>query len=263
MKRRDVFLFLIIIILIAMLSGGAASSGYLVFNVQWLFWAYSMAVFALAGYSFILIIRSGVRPEGMKRKKKQGNLLLRALAYLTSFALVVFIFEMFRMRHHSTSSNKTSALANSHPFNLPLPKVGIILKDVPINMTLYLIPYLLLLAFVIAGLLMLRKRRLERSEIAKRFNPELTYDSLEGPPAERVIKMYKNVVAGLVRKGYPYQKSWTHWEHEDKLREIFPDLEDLDVLTKLFEKAKYAERLSGGDVDVAKRSYDRIMEFLR
>ncbi|NPA47217.1 MAG: DUF4129 domain-containing protein [Thermococci archaeon] len=175
--------------------------------------------------------------------------------------LLLFFFR--RLRPEKPASNTTGKVVNLHQFTIPLSKMGIILRNAPINGTLYLLPYLVLMFFVILGLLMLRKRRAEMDEIARRFDPELTYDSLEGTPAERVIKMYKNVVAGLVRKGYPYQKSWTHWEHEDRLREIFPDLEDLDTLTRLFEKARYAERLSPGDVNAAKESYDRIMEFLR
>ncbi|ACJ16247.1 Hypothetical protein TON_0759 [Thermococcus onnurineus NA1] len=41
----------------------------------------------------------------------------------------------------------------------------------------------------------------------------MRYEALEGTTAKRVIKMYKNVVAGLIMKGYPYRKSWTHREH--------------------------------------------------
>ena len=96
-----------------------------------------------------------------------------------------------------------------------------------------------------------------------KFDPGLTYESIEGTPAERVVKMYKNVVAGLVERGYPYRKSWTHWEHEERLRKIFPDLDDLDTLTRIFERAKYSGRLDPEEVERARHSYDRLMELLR
>jgi len=108
----------------------------------------------------------------------------------------------------------------------------------------------------------MRREKAEEFEITK-FNPEITFDSIDGSPEERIIKMYKNVVAGLIKKGYPYQKSWTHWENEDKLRDIFEDLEDLDRLTRVFEKAKYGHQLDKEDIAVAKKSYENLMEFLR
>lgn len=265
MKRRNAFLFLVMLVLMAMISGGAASSSssYLVFNVQWLLWAYTMAVFGFAGYSFLIILKAGIKPVKTKRKAKGGRNILMLLVNFLSFVVIIFLFMKLHPTKKPTGNNTSATAINLHQFTIPLSKMGIIIKNAPINMTLYLLPYVVLFFFIILGLLLFRKRRMEVEEIARRFNPELTYDSLEGTPAERVIKMYKNVVAGLVRKGYPYQKSWTHWEHEDRLREIFPDLEDLDTLTRLFEKARYAERLSPGDVNTAKESYDRIMEFLR
>ncbi|WP_167711826.1 MULTISPECIES: hypothetical protein [unclassified Thermococcus] len=47
------------------------------------------------------------------------------------------------------------------------------------------------------------------------------------------------------------------------LREIFPDLEDLDVLIRIFEKTKYAGRLNDDDVKLARKSYERLMSLLR
>ncbi|MCD6140749.1 MAG: DUF4129 domain-containing protein, partial [Thermococcus sp.] len=91
----------------------------------------------------------------------------------------------------------------------------------------------------------------------------ITFDTIEGSPEERIIKMYKNVVAGLIKRGYPYQKSWTHWEHEDKLKDIFEDLEDLDNITRVFEKAKYGYKLDKEDIKIAKESYEKLMHFLR
>ncbi len=261
MKKKDVVLFIVMLFLMATISGKATASGYIVFNIQWLLWVYTMAVFGLAGYSFIVIMRAGLKPVKVKRKSKGGNNIILALVNVISFMLIILLFRKFHPR--KPPSNNTSAIVNVHQFTIPLSRMGIIIKNSPINMTLYLLPYFLLIFLVVIGVVMFRKKKSEVEEIARRFNPEMTYDSIEGSPAERVIKMYKNVVAGLVRKGYPYQKSWTHWEHEDKLREIFPDLEDLDTMTRIFEKARYAEKLNPADVKIARESYNRIMEYLK
>lgn len=127
---------------------------------------------------------------------------------------------------------------------------------------MYVIPLVIAAFIVLTAVKRRRKRIVIRGEL-HRFNPQMTFDTIEGTPEERVIKMYKNVVAGLILKGYPYQKSWTHWEHEEKLKNIFEDLDDLHTLTRIFEKAKYAKKLSDEDIEVARKSYDNLMKFLR
>ncbi|NJE61395.1 DUF4129 domain-containing protein [Thermococcus sp. 21S7] len=189
------------------------------------------------------------------QRTKRGNVLTGTITLLAILVAIKLLFE--RRQESLVNGGKVGETLSGVWYNVTSGDFVVTLRELP--GIFYVIP---LLVFVLL-LLTVRRRKRHVTPFEVRFEPEMTYDSIEGTSAERVIKMYKNVVAGLVMKGYPYQKSWTHWEHEAKLREIFPDLEDLDVLTRMFEKAKYAERLGEDDVKLARESYERLMTFLR
>lgn len=208
----------------------------------------------------------GLRAEGLIegniergiRRTKRGNVLAGAITLLAIFVAIRLIFE--KKPEHLVNTGKVGGETLSGIwYNVTSGDFVVTLKELP-GGVFYLLPFAVFILLILTA--KRRKRQVTTFEV--KFEPEMTYDSIEGTPAERVIKMYKNVVAGLVRKGYPpYQKSWTHWEHEERLREIFQDLEDLDVLTRIFERAKYAGRLDEADVSAARRSYERLMEILR
>ncbi len=255
MKYTASLAFVLVLVFSAMFFSTSAATSTVVLNLEWVLWGSSMLVFALAGYSFVQLM-SGERhfTKGRIRKRHLWDDVL----IIATLAVAAYLLWGPRRRVHGGFSVGHRLI---QPFRVFLRRGDLVIIDAPIHTFLYLVPYLVFLAFVVYGLL--KRQKLKRYPLAEKFNPQMTYETLEGTPAERIIKMYQNVVAGLVRRGYPYQKSWTHWEHEDKLREIFPDLRDLDALTRLFEKAKYAERLKAGDLELAKESYERLMEFLR
>ncbi|MBO8174639.1 MAG: DUF4129 domain-containing protein [Thermococcus sp.] len=201
----------------------------------------------------------GISVERLPRKKSKWR---NVAEFITLFALVVAVYLLL--------TGKPRYLPRGEAPLIRYPKwimsfglnqtVMVYYKPLPLYM--YVIPLVIAALIVLTAVKRRRKRIVIMGEL-HRFNPQMTFDTIEGTPEERVIKMYKNVVAGLILKGYPYQRSWTHWEHEEKLRDIFEDLEDLHTLTRIFEKAKYAKRLSSEDVDIAKKSYDNLMKFLR
>ncbi|ASJ09781.1 hypothetical protein A3L11_08720 [Thermococcus siculi] len=209
----------------------------------------------MVGYTVRILI-SGEFERGIRRSKR-GNVLAGALTLLAIFVALKLLFE--KKPENLVEGGKVGESLEGAWYYVTSGQFKVVLQELPA--IFYIIPFLAFLLLIITA-----KRRREKREgvpFETRFEPEMTYDTIGGTPAERVIRMYKNVVAGLVRKGYPYQRSWTHWEHEAKLREIFPDLDDLDVLTRIFEKAKYAGRLEDGEVAIARESYERLMSFLR
>lgn len=247
--------FLLLLSLVAALGYPEISSGTSIVNVDWVYFFASLALFILLGYSIRFILENGiVIPKGERRAK--GSLLPLLIT------LVAVFVALYKLSHKAPPEVKYNVTAPTGP----LWQIEAIGRDVvrviyrPLPDYLYLIPPL---AFLLLVLTAKRRRRAEGGELEERFDPGLSYETIEGTPAERVVKMYKNVVAGLVEKGYPYRRSWTHWEHEEKLRELFPDLEDLEALTRIFERAKYSGRLDPEDVEEARLRYDRLMKLLR
>jgi len=246
--------FLVLLSVMAALGSPETSSGTSTLNVDWIYFFSSLALFVLLGYSIRAILENGiVIPKG--ERKTKGSL-LPALIILAA----IFV-ALYKLSHRAPPEIRANVTAPTGP----LWQVEAFGRDVvriiyrPLPDYLYLIPPLIFLILVLTA----GRRKVDRGEMEVKFDPELTYESIEGTPAERVVKMYKNVVAGLVERGYPYRKSWTHWEHEERLRKIFPDLDDLDTLTRIFERAKYSGRLDPEEVERARHSYDRLMELLR
>ena len=256
MKEKSALSIVFVIVLAAMafLFPSRASSGTSSLNVDWVLLGANFILFILLGYSIRIIIENGL-PKLQRGEQKRGSLIAALITVIALFAA------LYKLAH----KKPPKIVANVSAPNLPNWQVTGFKEDVvrvmsrPLPAILYLIPLIIFAVLVLTA----KRRKTLRREIAESFNPGLTYDSISGPPAERVIKMYKNVVAGLVRKGYPYRMSWTHWEHEARLREVFPDLKDLDALTRIFEKAKYAGRLKPDEVTVARESYERLMSLLR
>ncbi|NJE84295.1 DUF4129 domain-containing protein [Thermococcus sp. CX2] len=207
----------------------------------------------MAGYVVKIMLSEGL--DRGERKRKKGNVLATIITILAFFVAIKLLLDK-RTEKLFEGPGAVKTIEGAWDY-ITSGGVQVVLRELPT--VFYLLPFIVFL--LIAGTALRRRKR--KVEFEVRFNPEMRYEALEGTPAERVIKMYKNVVAGLVMKGYPYRKSWTHWEHEEMLREIFPDLDDLDVLTRIFEKAKYAGRLSDEDVEAARESYERLMDFLR
>lgn len=253
LRTLYVILFASFLLVSTLLGNTAIHGGTTVFNFEWVFFFANLFLFAAAGYVLRALIEGNIE-RGIRRTKR-GNVLAGAITLLAIFVAIRLIFE--KKPEHLVNTGKVGETLSGIWYNVTSGDFVVTLKELP--GVFYLLPFAVFILLILTA--KRRKRQVTTFEV--RFEPEMTYDSIEGTPAERVIKMYKNVVAGLVRKGYPYQKSWTHWEHEERLREIFQDLEDLDVLTRIFERAKYAGRLDEADVSAARRSYERLMEILR
>ncbi|NJD99621.1 DUF4129 domain-containing protein [Thermococcus sp. LS1] len=246
-------LFSTLLITFALLGSTAVHGGVTVFNIEWLFFFVNLILLGMAGYVIRLVLEEGL--DRGDRKTKRGNVLAGLITILALFVAIKLILErrpekLFEGGGAVKSIEGVWYYVTSGDFR-------VVLRELPA--VFYLLPFIVFLILVIT----VKRRKRSKVAFEIKFNPEMRYEALEGTPAERVIKMYKNVVAGLVMKGYPYRKSWTHREHEKMLREIFPDLEDLDVLTRIFEKAKYAGRLNDDDVKLARKSYERLMSLLR
>ncbi|WP_297126153.1 DUF4129 domain-containing protein [Thermococcus sp.] len=263
LKRVDTIkhavVFLLMLFLFSMLFRYAIKSEASSFNIEWVYLAWGFFFFITMAIALRFLFEIGISVERLPRKKSKWR---NVAEFITLFALVVAVYLLL--------TGKPRYLPRGEAPLIRYPKwimsfglnqtVMVYYKPLPLYM--YVIPLVIAALIVLTAVKRRRKRIVIMGEL-HRFNPQMTFDTIEGTPEERVIKMYKNVVAGLILKGYPYQRSWTHWEHEEKLRDIFEDLEDLHTLTRIFEKAKYAKRLSSEDVDIAKKSYDNLMKFLR
>ena len=246
-------LFSALVLVLTLLGSTSVRGGVTVFNFEWVFFFVNLVLLAMAGYVIKVALEGGFeRREGPRRR---GNIFAGAITLLAILVAIKLLFD--RTPENLIEGGEVGETLEGAWYFVTSGQLKVVLRELP--PVFYLLPFLVFLAIVLTA----RRRKVEKARFEVRFRPEMRYEELEGTPAERVVKMYKNVVAGLVMKGYPYRKSWTHWEHEAKLREIFPDLEDLDVLTRIFEKAKYAGRLEERDVAIARESYDRLMGFLR
>ncbi|QDA32472.1 DUF4129 domain-containing protein [Thermococcus indicus] len=245
---------LALVVIFSLLQSSTVHGGTTAFNFEWYFFLSALFLFGAAGYVVKLAIEGHLNTRSARKGKR--NIFADMITFL---ALMVAVYLLFFKREPEklVDGGEVGRTLEGVWYNVTPGDFVVVWRQFP--GWAYLIPFLLFVAIVFTA----RRRRKSRPMPEVKFEPGLTYDAIEGTPAEKVIRMYKNVVAGLVEKGYPYQSSWTHWEHEERLKEIFPDLKDLDVLTRLFEKARYAERLSDGDVAAARESYDRLMEFLR
>ncbi len=245
--------FLLLILLMTLILAATEKHGISSVNVEWIYIANGILFFAIFGYTIKAIFEGKLNIRRAPYKKHSTMDTVRAL--IISLAIVVAVYMLMNpIKRKYPKSWPPNPTAYHFKFFEDTLKVTL----QPLPWYVYLIPFLILV-----GILLTIKRKRQKIQEEYKFEPFMSFDTIEGTPEERIIRMYKNVVAGLVLKGYPYQKSWTHWEHEAKLREIFPDLEDLDKLTRIFEKAKYGKRLAEGDIDLAKESYERLMEFLR
>lgn len=251
---RVSLLFISLLLGMALVMSARIGLGVTSVNVDLLYFIGLLLSFGLLGYG-LSYIRFGVRP----RRRKKRYALLSGMLWIIAFGVALYL--LLNPRPQPTYSTNQTGIPHTGDFQAIKGGIRAIYRALPGY--LYLVPYLLL--FAVPALILVR-RRLRRSSSpwkGVKFDPGLRYEDITGPPRERVIRMYKNVVAGLVERGYPYRRSWTHREHEERLREVFPDLQDLDVLTRLFEKAKYADRLDPEDVRLARRSYERLMRLLR
>lgn len=253
---RQILPFLLMLLLFAVLFRATVEHGQSTFNIEVIYILWAALFFGLLAYSVWFLFEKGIPLQSVKKRKRTKGDYLRELVII--LAIVIALRALF--------SRRVEPYRGVQAPIIKYPKFSFFndtfkITYEPLPGYAYLAP-IFVFALILVFLFITRRRKPEKLEIAK-FDPEITFDSIEGSPEERIIKMYKNVVAGLIRKGYPYQKSWTHWEHEDKLRDIFEDLEDLDKLTRVFEKAKYGYRLNREDITVAKESYEKLMRFLR
>ncbi|WP_048148550.1 DUF4129 domain-containing protein [Palaeococcus ferrophilus] len=251
MRANRVLPLFLLLLLMAAIFRSTARAGSSTFNLDWLFLAL-WAFYIMLGLAALRYLLSSSKRGTLGRKftkKEWVGLILYLLAFIVAIRALT--------RKPPEIKGFTEAPAVRH-FNLDLFDFNTIVEVTyrPLPLILYLIPVLLALIYI------LHRRRGRFSLENVRFDPRLEFDAIEGTPEERVIVMYKNVVAGLVTRGYPYQKSWTHWEHEEHLRKIFPDLSDLHTLTAVFEKARYGRSLTPEDVERAKKSYRVLIGYL-
>ncbi len=241
MERYRAYVALIMGTIVAtftLLQSSAVHGGTTVFNFEWYIFLSSLFLFGAAGYVIRMLIEEGPVIGGRKTGKHKI-----VTQVITLLALLVAIYLLTHKKPEELTEGKEVGRSILGPwYNVTPSEFVVVWRQFPD--WAYVIPIVLFLILVVTA----KRRKKEKHRFEVEFEPEMTYDTIEGTPAERVIKMYKNVVAGLVMNGYPYRKSWTHWEHEEKLRGIFPDLGDLDTLTRIFEKAKYAGRLDDSDL---------------
>ncbi|WP_240911784.1 DUF4129 domain-containing protein [Thermococcus sp. M36] len=242
-----------IVVASALLQSSTIHGGTTVFNFEWYIFLSSLFLLGAAGYVIRMLLEEGPVIGGRKTEKKQ---LVRQVVTLLALMVAVYLLT-HKKPEELTEGRGIGRSISGLWYNVTPSEFVVVWQQFP-DWT-YIIPLALFVILVVTA----KRRRKRKYPFEVKFEPGMTYDSIEGTPAERVIKMYKNVVAGLVMKGYPYRESWTHWEHEERLKEIFPDLKDLDTLTRIFERAKYAGRLDERDVSLARESYERLMSFLR
>ncbi|HII68136.1 MAG TPA: DUF4129 domain-containing protein [Thermococcaceae archaeon] len=253
---RRLLPFVILLLLITVLFRATVEHGQSSFNIEILYLGWATLFFGLLGYAIWFLFKKGIPIMSVKRRKRTKGEYLRELIIIV--AIVIALRALFSKRVEPYRGVKAPVIK--------YPKFGFsndtfTITYEPLPDYAYFIP-IFVFVVIIGVLLLYRKKEHPKIEITK-FDPGITFDTIEGSPEERIIKMYKNVVAGLIERGYPYQKSWTHWEHEDKLKDIFEDLEDLDNITRVFEKAKYGYKLDKEDIKIAKESYEKLMRFLR
>jgi len=254
---RQILPFLLMLLLFALLFRATVEHGQSTFNIEVVYILWAVFFFGLLAYSVWFLFEKGIPLQSVKKRKRTKGDYLREIIIILAILIALRALFSRRVEHYRGVKAPIIKYPKFSFFNDTFK-----ITYQPLPGYVYFVP-IFVFAFVLAFLFIMgRRRKAEKLRIAK-FDPEITFDSIEGSPEERIIKMYKNVVAGLIRKGYPYQKSWTHWEHEDKLKDIFEDLEDLDRLTRVFEKAKYGYRLNKEDITVAKESYEKLMRFLR
>ncbi len=246
--------FVLLLLLFSLLHSSTRYYGMSYLNIEWIYLTIGAAFFVALALALKFLFEKGF-DFGLAARKRSRWEFTRMLIVI--LALVIALRQLFsrKVRIYPPSEPPIIKYPKFH-FNKTIAQ----LTYKPLPWYFYLIPILLFFA-ILATAKIKRARRV--SFDIPTFNPELEFDKIEGTQRERIIKMYKNVVAGLIRKGYPYQKSWTHLEHEEKLRDIFEDLADLDALTKIFEKAKYGKELKEDDLKIAKESYSNLMEILK
>ncbi|CAD5244328.1 DUF4129 domain-containing protein [Thermococcus camini] len=253
-RKTAALAMLALVVIFSLIQSSGVHGGTTTFNFEWYFFLSSLFLFGAAGYVVKLAIEGRLSAHGVRNGKSNP---LAGIITLLAIVVAVYLIFFKREPERLVGGKEIGRGLEGVWYNVTSGDFVTVWNQFP--GWAYLIPFLLFVAIVLTA----RRTKKRRPVPEVKFEPELTYDAIEGTPAEKVIRMYKNVVAGLVEKGYPYRKSWTHREHEERLREVFPDLKDLDVLTRLFEKAKYAGRLSEEDATAARESYDRLMEFLR
>lgn len=256
---KHTIVFLLMLFLFSMLFRYAIKSEASSFNIEWLYLMWGFFFFIAMAIALRYLFETGISSGRLPRKKSKWR---NVAEFITLFALVVAVYLILTAKPRYLPRGEAPLIRYPKWIMGFGPNQTIMVYYKPLPLYMYVIPLVIAAFIVLTAVKRRRKRIVIRGEL-HRFNPQMTFDTIEGTPEERVIKMYKNVVAGLILKGYPYQKSWTHWEHEEKLKNIFEDLDDLHTLTRIFEKAKYAKKLSDEDIEVARKSYDNLMKFLR
>jgi hypothetical protein len=121
-----------------------------------------------------------------------------------------------------------------------------------------------LLAVVVLILIFLTSEKLVEVVSPRKRELEIqpSFVEISGSPKEAIIRVYRNAVVFLMRKGFPYREAWTHREHE---KFVSPDLggcaSNLSSLVSLFEIAKYSrKRVDKRDVSAAIMHYEKLMK---
>lgn len=245
--------FVLLLLLFSLLHSSTRYYGMSYLNIEWVYLTIGTAFFVTLALALKFLFERGF-DFGLAVRKRSRWKLTRMLIVI--LALVIALRQLFSKEVRIYPPSEPPIIRLRFHFNETIAQ----LTYKPLPYYLYLIPVLLF--FVILATAKMKRAKRASLDIPT-FNPELEFDRIDGTQRERVIKMYKNVVAGLIRKGYPYQRSWTHLEHEERLRDIFEDLTDLDALTKIFEKAKYGKGLRENDLRIAKESYSNLMKILK
>ncbi len=120
-----------------------------------------------------------------------------------------------------------------------------------------------LLAVAILIILYFSSERIVQMISPGRAEPSswLGFVEVRGDPKEAIIRIYRNAVVFLTKKGFPYRESWTHREHHLHVSQELGNLSsNLYSLVSLFEIAKYSGReVHEMDVSRAIKCYEELV----
>ncbi len=273
-KARTLLLFLILFALMTlMLNYNASISEIHRGSKNYYIVGAFFGIFVISAAIFILIILIGQSDFVTNKRLSTYNYsVLKWVVYSIVAIVLVFSPLLYYVYtkpipplENNTTVNKTSINGTYHvsyysrSFGHP---TGNFISENPAFYLYVLFAILAAVALYMAFMFyrdMLAKRRIKRlKEKMKVIDARLRAEGIDflGDPDEVVVKLYKNAIIWLEILGIPYKKSWTHWEHAERVKYRHDAFVEL---TKLFEKAKYApEKVTKEDAYKAYELYLKI-----
>ena len=233
------------------------------------YWGIFFLILALVGGIVILLVFMGwVDPFDRAKYETGGWKDLMVIVVLLLIVLVVIYLKgREKLEFHANASGGTTTSTGIIPPSGPLGTAENFSNVSQTRAPSFDLGLLVLVGVVVLILVValfgiryykeaaIRRRRAELKKRAKEFDERLESLGLEmfENPRDAVVGIYKNAVLWLEYLGFPYQESWTHWEHADHVRYMHDSFVEL---TRLFEKARYApEKVSWEDARRALEVY--------